>query len=1153
MSDLQINWKEKISENQQFRSTWRIEINGKEYIAKKIETDNDAKLEALVKRLKQQVRLSEILNDDEQKKICLFESCYDGKGFVAFVRSFRDGISLDKSLANKRYTVSEAVNLILEIARIVQIAHEHKVFHGDLKPSNIIIGDTGEVSIIDWDTMRISDEVKVELIGTDVTMEQVSGTPQYMPVEQFQGAKITQQSDIYALGVILYQILTGETPFDSVGAQTPTQMAIYKQNHEPDSILVKYPALGIPADLGKIIEEALKNDLNQRIQSVDVFIQRLETIGKITASSAESLATSGPRQTYVVAKEKGKEHKLVLIGHTGAGKTVLAAGLYATQDRDFAVDDPGSKTQTGIHAINTKTIIEDGHWPAATSVGDITNLKFKINYKGKEEAISFDEYAGERLNMENYDKVFLGQLDGAFILLNPGGKQWYVIRDKNSLLADMKHYIDLLSKKANRPPVALVITASDRLESDLKDFSDTFMGYVEELKISLEVHKCKYEVFKVSVSGPLENQEKPHLKPQYIKEPFIWLLKQFTHRERIATTKKVIVAASIALGVLVAGALGEWGREAYNASSIHSDFMTCQRNYNAKKTKSEDDIIAYRNSLVELRLKWCSMKHFSNTKRLGKCADSCMPKFIYSPYRDKFSKDVIALETAIDSINGEYFRRKLQDALELASTENRKVSGWITDWIPLQQNGLTLKQELKVKSDREMPLAVERFDTDELVENFNKLIQNRDVSFPAELATLYSKWLSSKSVLSVDERKNNEEKLSGLNLQAKKAVALRAFEDDVSIYERKINDFSGGIPPLSALVKDFMEFKRKEVIDVSTDTVNEAYNKLQNSLYAVIEKEIEKLCITFRDQQMNGDQFAIPAFVNEIKKQVLRLIPYEKEKEFALLLDNKIQEVQTAWLQAQERKVDEFIASIQWKSAADALDGLKGYVMDNRNNPYLRKVENKVLEIVGNEMDFQLKNFSHTEAAYRSMRELCAKIRNTTSTYMQNTVYYRFACKYCAWMESSPTHTVTITGIQACSSYNEGAYIYTCEYGVAANGSKLSGWRNIIKDCETVFYSSWVNLPQFYSVSATCKPWDYFLLDFSPYKNIEWAIDRRLEYRVVKISPGIRTDALWVDGKQVEKNDGYAEISFDRIYLRIYFTVTGKRIWDIVKEAKDND
>ena len=97
MSDLQINWKEKISENQQFRSTWRIEINGKEYIAKKIETDNDAKLEALVKRLKQQVRLSEILNDDEQKKICLFESCYDGKGFVAFVRSFRDGISLDTS------------------------------------------------------------------------------------------------------------------------------------------------------------------------------------------------------------------------------------------------------------------------------------------------------------------------------------------------------------------------------------------------------------------------------------------------------------------------------------------------------------------------------------------------------------------------------------------------------------------------------------------------------------------------------------------------------------------------------------------------------------------------------------------------------------------------------------------------------------------------------------------------------------------------------------------------------------------------------------------------------------------------------------------------------------------------------------------------
>ena len=248
MSDVQITWKEKISENQQFRSTWKVEIDGKEYIAKKIETDNDKKLESLVKRLKQQIRFSEILNEDEQKKICLFEASYDGDGYVAFVRRFLDGNSLDKCLASKRYTVSDAVNLILEIARIVQIAHEHKVFHGDLKPANIIIGENGEVSIIDWDTMRISDGVKAELIGSDVTVDQTSGTPQYMPVEQFQGEKITPQNDIYALGVILYQILTGETPFDSVGAQTPAQLAIYKQNHEPDSILVKYPALVYPHD-----------------------------------------------------------------------------------------------------------------------------------------------------------------------------------------------------------------------------------------------------------------------------------------------------------------------------------------------------------------------------------------------------------------------------------------------------------------------------------------------------------------------------------------------------------------------------------------------------------------------------------------------------------------------------------------------------------------------------------------------------------------------------------------------------------------------------------------------------------------------------------------------------------------------------------------
>ena len=71
MTSQQVVWKNKISENQQFRSTWLVEIDGVEHIAKKIETDDKEKLDSLVKRLNRQIRFSKILNDDEQRKIWL--------------------------------------------------------------------------------------------------------------------------------------------------------------------------------------------------------------------------------------------------------------------------------------------------------------------------------------------------------------------------------------------------------------------------------------------------------------------------------------------------------------------------------------------------------------------------------------------------------------------------------------------------------------------------------------------------------------------------------------------------------------------------------------------------------------------------------------------------------------------------------------------------------------------------------------------------------------------------------------------------------------------------------------------------------------------------------------------------------------------------
>lgn len=1145
-----IQWIQKIAENQQFRTTWLVEADGVKYIAKKIETDNSEKLQSLIKLLKRQVRFSAILNEDEQKKLSLFEDIAEGDGYVAFLRKYREGMTLEQCIATKRYSIADAVNIMLEISRTVQSAHEHNVFHGDLKPANIIVNDAGEVTIIDWDTMSISAGVQAELIGTEVTVVETSGTPHYMPAEQFKGEKVSQQNDVYALGVILYQLLSGETPFDANCGQTPAQMGIYKQNHEPESITVKHPALGVPTDLGKVIEEALKNDKNKRIQSVSIFIQRLETIGKISASTANIPPVQDPKK-YVPAKEKGKEHKLVLIGHTGSGKTVLAAGLYATQDKDFAVDDPGGKTETGIHAINTKTILEEGHWPAATSVGDITNLKFKLNYKGKEEAISFDEYAGERLEMENFDNAIVKDPDGAFILLNPGGKQWHDTRSKNSLLSDMKHYIDLLSKKLNHPPIALVITASDRLESDLKDFAPQFQKYVAELENYLARKNCTYKLFHVSVSGVLENQDRPQLNPQGIKDPFIWLLNRFYERTLKKNIKKGIKISAIIIAVLAFIWCCNWGREYYRVNSFKDAYLSVQKEYNEKGTKSDDDLIEYRSKLIELRNSICEQKHIANVGRQGECTEACLPKFFLQSFNGQFQEQIAGLENEIDAIYSKYLTNCLNRAMANANDENRKVVDWIKKWQPLQPDGCQSKQNIQARSDREMPLAIERFDTKFLKTEFKKIIDEPSISFPSSLAEKYVQWEKVKTVLSASERQENEQEIQKLYSEA----AQRVFEHNSDHQMKKIKKFSSDVTDLEKLIKGFYKFKKTPVLEIKEDVVTEKYTELETALLKTIEKFIDSENKTAQETIMASDTYSAPQYAKSVKDDVIPLLPSEKHNHFNQYVDSLVQRGKNEWDKAQKEKVDDFIKEIQYLSTIDAFNKFNEFFRHNRLNPYINSAEKKAYDIARNELDEKLKAFDYTEAKFRQLKEFCAKIQNTPSPFIKNQKIYKFACRYFSWMNGEPRYTINIDRVEASSKHREGAYIYSSEYAVALCGSEgqpVDPWHPLIRSNEDPFYRDWKTIIGSFSVQ--CAPWQFMVLDFEPWENIEWHInqwgkDRKMTYRKLRIYPGKSLNSLFFEKYNVSKNGNYAEITFDYITLRIYFSISGETFNDIWKEA----
>jgi len=137
------------------------------------------------------------------------------------------GGTLKKLLKGKPMPWENAVRLLIPIARALHYAHQQGIIHRDVKPSNILITQSGEPMLTDFGIAKIllANEETADLTGTGMGV----GTPEYMSPEQFQGKGVDVRADIYSLGVVLYEMVTGRKPYQ---ADTPAAVLI-KQATDP--------------------------------------------------------------------------------------------------------------------------------------------------------------------------------------------------------------------------------------------------------------------------------------------------------------------------------------------------------------------------------------------------------------------------------------------------------------------------------------------------------------------------------------------------------------------------------------------------------------------------------------------------------------------------------------------------------------------------------------------------------------------------------------------------------------------------------------------------------------------------------------------------------------------------------------------------------
>jgi serine/threonine protein kinase len=201
------------------------------------------------------------------------------KGFSFIVSEFIDGETLSERLRRGPLRRSDAVDIAIQVASALEEAHRHGIIHRDIKPDNIMLRRDGAVKVLDFGLARFLDRhVKnADASLHDTLSGVVYGTVAYMSPEQSLGERIDFRSDLWSLGVVLYQSLTGHLPFEDETVPS----AISRILHESPPLVSDYLPHA-PAGLQQVLTRALEKNPDKRYQSAQEFIRdlhRLKTDG----------------------------------------------------------------------------------------------------------------------------------------------------------------------------------------------------------------------------------------------------------------------------------------------------------------------------------------------------------------------------------------------------------------------------------------------------------------------------------------------------------------------------------------------------------------------------------------------------------------------------------------------------------------------------------------------------------------------------------------------------------------------------------------------------------------------------------------------------------------------------------------------------------
>jgi serine/threonine protein kinase len=309
-----------------------------------------------VMRFRQEARAASALNHPNVCTIHALGETADGQQFIAMERI--DGETLRQRIAGSDIALRDALDIALQVTSALTAAHAAGVVHRDLKPENVMLRQDGLVKVVDFGLAKLAParikaaDPTLTVVNTDAGT--VLGTATYMSPEQTRGQEVDGRTDIWSVGVMLYEMITGRHPF---AAPSSSEVLAAILDREPPPIARFEP--DAPIELQRIVSKTLRKDREQRYQSMKELLLDLQALRETSATLSASNpvehdattplggsrtdATLARRQSsaeYVVTRLA--KHKRAAALSAGLVILIAAGGWWLASRRASAANDVSS-------------------------------------------------------------------------------------------------------------------------------------------------------------------------------------------------------------------------------------------------------------------------------------------------------------------------------------------------------------------------------------------------------------------------------------------------------------------------------------------------------------------------------------------------------------------------------------------------------------------------------------------------------------------------------------------------------------------------------------------------------------------------------------------------------------------------------------------